>query len=165
MIKAHRESGLSRSATSERRSAATDQPTTLVIMPTYDHIESLRAAERRLQAAQLTSDVDVLGELIDDVARFTGPDGNVYSKQDDLRAHATGYQVLSRVEEEDLQVLATAHTGVTWFLGTLEGTVGGQPLVARMRYTRTWIHDDQSGWKIIAAHAMFLTDGATATGE
>ncbi|MGQ0837500.1 nuclear transport factor 2 family protein [Actinokineospora sp.] len=125
-------------------------------MPNHDHTESLRAAERRLQAAQLTSDVDALAELIDDAAWFTGPDGNLYSKQDDLDAHGTGHQVLSRVEEEELLVLATAHTGVTWFLGTLEGAVGGNPLVARMRYTRTWTHDDLSGWKIIAAHAMFL---------
>lgn len=77
-----------------------------------------------------------------------------------MRAHAGGHQVVSRVEEEDLRVLATAHAGVTWFLGTLEATIGGQPLSARMRYTRTWIDDDQSGWKIIAAHAMFLTNEA-----
>jgi Domain of unknown function (DUF4440) len=56
-------------------------------MPNDDHTESLRAAERRLQAAQLTSDVDALTELIDDTARFTGPDGNLYSKRDDLRVH------------------------------------------------------------------------------
>ena len=128
-------------------------------MPNDDHAESLRAAERRLQAAQLASDVDALTELIDDSALYTGPDGNLYSKQDDLRVHETGHQVLTRVEEEDLRVLATAHTGVTWFLGTLAGTVGGQPMTARMRYTRTWVHD-QAGWRIIAAHAMFLTDEA-----
>jgi len=133
-------------------------------MPNDDHTESLRAAERRLQAAQLTSDVDALTELIDDSARFTGPDGNLYSKRDDLRVHATGHQVLTRVEEEDLRVLATAHTGVTWFLGTLEGTIGGRPMVARMRYTRTWIHD-QTGWKIIAAHAMFLADELPDIGD
>ncbi|MEU5884991.1 nuclear transport factor 2 family protein [Spirillospora sp. NPDC047279] len=45
--------------------------------PNDDHIESLRAAERRLQAAQLASDVDALTELIDDQAWFTGPDGNL----------------------------------------------------------------------------------------
>lgn len=134
-------------------------------MSNDDHTESLRVAERRLQAAQLTSDIDALTELIDDSARFTGPDGNLYSQQDDLRAHESGHQVMSRVEEKDLRVLATAHTGVTWFLGTLEGTIGGQPLVARMRYTRTWIHDDQSGWKIIAAHAMFLTDQPLDTAD
>ncbi|HEX3789569.1 MAG TPA: nuclear transport factor 2 family protein [Pseudonocardiaceae bacterium] len=132
-------------------------------MSNDDHTESLRVAERRLQAAQLASDVAALTELIDDMARFTGPDGKLYSKQDDLRVHKTGQQVLTRVEEEDLQVLATAHTGVTWFLGTLAGTVGGQPLVARMRYTRTWVHHE-SGWRIIAAHAMFLTDEVNGDG-
>lgn len=127
-------------------------------MSNHDHTESLRSAERRLQAAQLASDVDALSELIDDAAWFTGPDGNLYSKQDDIGVHAAGQQVLNRVEEEDLRVLATANTGVTWFLGTLAGTVGGQPMTARMRYTRTWVRNDQTGWKIIAAHAMFLTE-------
>jgi hypothetical protein len=133
-------------------------------MSNIDHTESLRAAERRLQGAQLTSDIDALNELLDDSLRFTGPDGNLYSKQDDLRMHETGHQVLTRVEEEDLQVLATGHTGVTWFLGTVEGTLGGQHLVARMRYTRTWIHD-QAGWKIIAAHATVLTEDPFGKGD
>ena len=127
-------------------------------MPNDDRAESLRAAERRLQAAQLASDVDALTELIDDTAWFTGPDGNLYSKQDDLRGHETGHQVLTRVDEEDLKLVATEHTGVTWFLGTLAGTVGGRPMTARMRYTRTWVHG-QAGWKIIAAHAMFVPEG------
>jgi ketosteroid isomerase-like protein len=127
-------------------------------MPNDDHTDSLLEAERRLQAAQLASDVGALAELIADEARFTGPDGKLYSKQDDLRVHETGQQVLTRVEEEDLQVLALAHTGVTWFLGTLEGTVGGQPLVARMRYTRAWSHDRTAGWRIVAAHAAFVGD-------
>jgi ketosteroid isomerase-like protein len=121
--------------------------------------ESLRQAERRLQAAQLASDVDALDGLIDDTALFTGPDGSVLSKRDDLQAHASGYQVMSRVEEEDLRVLVTARTGVTLFLGTLEGTFGGERLAARMRYTRTWAHEDRTGWRIVAAHATFIADG------
>ncbi|WP_436792015.1 nuclear transport factor 2 family protein [Yinghuangia sp. YIM S10712] len=124
-----------------------------------DLSESLRDAERRLQAAQLASNVRELTELIDDAAWFTGPDGNIYTKQDDLDAHRTGHQVLSRVDEEELRVLATSDLGVTWFLGVLEGVVGGQPMVARMRYTRTWIRGESGDWKIIAAHAAFLADG------
>ena len=27
----------------------------------------------------------------------------------------------------------------------------GQPFAARMRYTRTWVHDPGHGWRIIAA--------------
>jgi hypothetical protein len=95
-------------------------------MTIADHAESLRHAEKRLQAAQLASDVDALDGLIEDTALFTGPDGSVLSKRDDLQAHASGYQVMSRVEEEDLRVLVTGRTGVTWFLGTLEGASQGR---------------------------------------
>jgi ketosteroid isomerase-like protein len=126
-------------------------------MPDDDLTESLRAAERRLQAAQLASDVGALTELLADTVRFTGPDGGVFSKQDDLSAHASGYQTLTSLVEEDLQVLADEHVGVTWFLGTLAGAVGGQPLRARMRYTRTWSRD-RAGWRIIAAHASAVPD-------
>ncbi|MFE9386108.1 nuclear transport factor 2 family protein [Streptomyces sp. NPDC007025] len=126
-------------------------------MPNDEHTESLRAAERRLQAAQLASDTDALAELIDDRGRFTGPDGNLHTKQDDLRAHASGRQVLTHLEEEELQVLATAHTGIIWFLGTLEGSFEGQSVRARLRYTRTWTRD-RTSWKIIAAHASLVAD-------
>jgi ketosteroid isomerase-like protein len=43
-------------------------------------------------------------------------------------------------------------TGVTFFTGTVGGTFDGQPMSARMRYTRTWVHDDDAGWRILAAH-------------
>ncbi|WP_069886236.1 nuclear transport factor 2 family protein [Streptomyces luteocolor] len=126
-------------------------------MPKEDDLtESLRTAERRLQAAQLASDVATLAELIDDAGRFTGPDGNLYSKQDDLRAHESGVQRLTRLVEEELHVLATGHTGITWLLGALEGSFGGRPLDARVRYTRTWVRDG-NGWKVVAAHATFVT--------
>ena len=52
-----------------------------------------------------------------------------------------------------MQALVVGSTGVTWFLGTLAGAVGGQPFMVRMRYTHTWVHDDQEGWRIDAAHA------------
>ncbi|WP_410873303.1 nuclear transport factor 2 family protein [Nocardia sp. A7] len=123
-----------------------------------DRAESLLAAERRLQAAQLTSDVEVLAELIDDSARFTGPDGVLLSKQDDLRAHETGHLVMGRVDEEDVEVLVTAHLGVTWFLGYLEATIGGEAIAARMRYTRTWTDEGESGWRVVAAHASVVAD-------
>ena len=113
--------------------------------------DSLRAAERRLQAAQLASDVDELDRLIDDRLVFTGPDGRLYGKADDLAVHRSGQQRMSRVEEEDLRVLVHGGTGVTWFLGSLAGTMAGEPFQARVRYTRTWVHDDH-GWRLLAAH-------------
>ena len=113
--------------------------------------DELRAAERRLQAAQLASDVDALDALIDERLVFTGPDGLLYGKQDDLRVHRSGEQRMTRVDEEDLRVLVVGSTGVTWFLGTLEGTTPDGPFTARVRYTRTWVHDG-GAWRLVAAH-------------
>ncbi|WP_181786007.1 nuclear transport factor 2 family protein [Streptomyces phytophilus] len=133
-------------------------------MTNDDATDSLRTAERRLQAAQLASDTGTLDELLDGAGRFTGPDGKLYTKDDDLRSHETGHQVLTSLKEEDLRVLATGDTGVTWFLGTLEGSVGGQPLRARLRYTRAW-HRGGAGWRIIAAHATFVGEESPGTGD
>jgi ketosteroid isomerase-like protein len=113
---------------------------------------ALRDAEHRLQAAQLASDVAELDALLDDRLVFTGPDGNLYSKADDLQVHRTGQQRMTRVEEERVAVLVEGRTGVSWFLGTLEGTIDDAPFTARVRYTRTWIHDDDHGWRLVAAH-------------
>jgi ketosteroid isomerase-like protein len=117
-------------------------------------MDELREAERRLQAAQLAGDIAVLDQLLDDRLIFTfGPDGKCYTKQDDLQLHRSRQQILTKVIEEDLTVLVEGRTGVTWFLGALEGTFAGVPFAARLRYTRTWIHDDDHGWRVVAAHA------------
>lgn len=113
---------------------------------------ALRDAERRLQAAQLASDVAELDALLDDRLVFTGPDGNLYSKADDLQVHRTGAQTMTKVQEEQVAVLVEGRTGVSWFLGALEGVIDGAPFTARVRYTRTWIHDDEHGWRLVAAH-------------
>jgi hypothetical protein len=115
-------------------------------------LEELREAERRLQRAQLTSDVEALERLLDDRLIFTGPDANHYSKQADLQVHRSGQQVLTKVSQEDLIALVVGRTGVTWFLGTLEGRLADVPFTARVRYTRTWIHDEEHGWRLVAAH-------------
>jgi hypothetical protein len=114
----------------------------------------LREAERQLQAARLAGEIATLDQLLDDRPVFTyGPDGQCYTKQDDLQVHRSRQQVLTRMLEEDVTVLVDGRTGVTWFLGALEGTIAGTPFAARLRYTRTWVHDDVHGWRAVAAHA------------
>lgn len=113
--------------------------------------DSLLAAERRLQAAQLAADVDVLDELIDDRLVFTGPGGRLYSKQDDLELQRSGGQRLTEVTEESAAALVDGNTGVTWFLGRLAGVFRGDAFAVRVRYTRVWIHT-AIGWRLLSAH-------------
>ena len=50
-------------------------------------------------------------------------------------------------------MLVAGGTGITWFLGSLRGSINGTAFEARMRYTRTWVLDAEHGWRVIAAHA------------
>ena len=59
-----------------------------------------------------------------------GIHGACYTKHDDLHLHRTRQQILTKVIEEDLTVLVEGRTGITWFLGTVEGTVAGTPFAA-----------------------------------
>jgi ketosteroid isomerase-like protein len=112
----------------------------------------LLSAERALHAAQLAGDVIALDRLLDDRLVAIGPDGARHTKDQDLAAYRSGSSVITDLVEDDVEVLVAGSTGVTFFTGTLAGTFGGHPMSARMRYTRTWVHDDDAGWRILAAH-------------
>ena len=112
----------------------------------------LLLAERALHAAQLAGDVAALDRLLDDRLLAIGPDGARHTKSDDLAAYRSGSSVITELVEEDLEVLVAGATGVTFLTATVAGTFGGEPMSARLRYTRTWVHDDQTGWRILAAH-------------
>jgi ketosteroid isomerase-like protein len=113
---------------------------------------ALVEAEQRLQKAQLAADADALERLLDDRLVFTGPDGVLYGKQDDLALQRSGQQTMTLVDEEELIVLVDGQTGVTWFLGRLAGVFKGEPFDVRVRYTRTWIRDGAGRWRLLAAH-------------
>jgi hypothetical protein len=114
-------------------------------------IDSLKAADRRLQAAQLAANVDTLAELIDDRLVFVGPDAQLHSKEDDLELHRSGNQRLTEVTEVELSAVVAGETGVTFFRGWLAGRFHGEEFTAHVRYTRTWIRTP-AGWRLLAAH-------------
>lgn len=119
-------------------------------------VDELAKAEQRLQAAQLAGDVEELDRLLDERLVFTGPPDNQChpdAKQPDLHNHRSRTLVLTKLLQEDLTVLVVGNTGVTCFLGTLEGSFAGTPFAGRMSYTRTWVHTNEHGWRILAAHA------------
>ncbi|WP_430787313.1 nuclear transport factor 2 family protein [Actinoplanes sp. G11-F43] len=111
--------------------------------------DELLAAEHRLQQAQRDGDVAALDALLDDALVAIGPDGTRFGKADDLDAYRTGGSVVESLVEEDLEVVVSGTTGATFALCTVRGTLGGEPLTARLRYARTWAYDNE--WRIVAA--------------
>ncbi|MEU7841191.1 nuclear transport factor 2 family protein [Micromonospora sp. NPDC049114] len=121
-------------------------------MPDSAREAELLDAERTLQAAQRAGDVAALDQLLVDQLIAIGPDGRQHGKAEDLAAHRDRTSIIEELVEEELDLLVVGRTGVTFFLGRVAGVFNGEPFAARLRYTRTWIHDDPHGWRILAAH-------------
>ncbi|MBM0231345.1 nuclear transport factor 2 family protein [Micromonospora sp. STR1_7] len=121
-------------------------------MPDSEREAELLDAERTLQAAQRAGDVAALDQLLVDQLIAIGPDGQTHTKQDDLDAHRDRTSSIEELVEEELDLLVVGSTGVTFFLGRVAGVFDGAPIAARLRYTRTWVHDDSHGWRVLAAH-------------
>ncbi|MFC4017734.1 nuclear transport factor 2 family protein [Micromonospora sp. GCM10011542] len=121
-------------------------------MPDSEREAELFEAERSLQTAQRAGDVAALDQLMIDHLIAIGPDGRKHTKQADLAAHRDRTSVVEELVEEELDLIVDGTTGVTFFLGRVTGRFGGEPYAARLRYTRTWIRDDEHGWRVLAAH-------------
>jgi ketosteroid isomerase-like protein len=113
----------------------------------------IEALEDALRAAQLASDVAALDALIADELLFTGPDGALATKAQDLAAHRDGVIRFTAHEPEDLRVRRVgADVAVVALLTRLAVVVAGTPVEGRYRYTRVWAREGGIPWRIVAGH-------------
>jgi ribosomal protein S18 acetylase RimI-like enzyme/ketosteroid isomerase-like protein len=116
-----------------------------------DEHDELRERELELRRAQLASDVAALDRLLDDSLVFTGPDGKIYGKADDLELHRTGAIRIHRLEPSDERIQRFGNVAVVSVRMDMAGTFGGTPFDGPARYTRVWcVRPD--GWRIVAGH-------------
>ena len=112
---------------------------------------SLRACEEALRKAQLAGDVRELDRLLDDALVFTGPNGAVYSKLDDLDAHRRGLIRITRLEPSEERIQRFGEIAVVIVRMQMSGTFEGQAFAGPFRYTRVW-RADGDAWRIVAGH-------------
>jgi hypothetical protein len=113
--------------------------------------DALRAAEDALRRAQLTGDVAALDRLVDAALVFTGPDGAVYGKADDLDAHRQGWIRITRLEPSDERIQRFGSLAVVSVRMEMAGTFKGAAFGGPFRYTRVW-REGRDGWRIVAGH-------------
>jgi len=108
------------------------------------------ALEARIRAAQLDADVNALDELIADELLFTGPDGTVGTKAQDLAAHASGVVRFRAHEPEELRVRRVgADVAVTALRARLAVEVAGALVRGTFRYTRVWAREHGGEWRVV----------------
>lgn len=118
-------------------------------------------AELALRRAQLAGDVAVLDRLVDDALVFTGPDGAVYGKADDLDAHRAGWVRIVRLVPSEERVQRFGDVAVVSVRMEMAGTFRGAAFAGSFRYTRVWCRRAE-GWRVVAGHVSAVATAGEA---
>jgi ketosteroid isomerase-like protein len=116
---------------------------------------TVRSAEIALRRAQLASDVRALDVLIDEDLVFTGPDGAIYGKRDDLSAHRDGIIRITQLDPSDEHFQDLGDVVVISVRMEMRGTFGGAEFAGPFRYTRVW-RKAGGAWRVIAGHVSAI---------
>jgi ketosteroid isomerase-like protein len=124
--------------------------------------EEIAALEAELRAAQLAADVSALDRLIADRLLFTGPDGRLGTKAQDLEAHTSGVVRFRSHEPEELRVRRVGKNVAIAALRTrLAVEVAGTITRATYRYTRIWAREKGGPWRVVGGHVSEVPSHAT----
>jgi hypothetical protein len=132
-----------------------------LVGPADDEIVALEAAIRR---AQLEADAAALEALIGEQLLFTGPDGELGTKAQDLEAHRTGVVRFRAHEPEELRIRRVgANVAVTALRARLTVEVAGASVQGTFRYTRVWAREDGEPWRVVGGHVSQVAPPHRAT--
>ena len=113
----------------------------------------IAALERELRTAQLAADVSALDRLIADKLLFTGPDGRLGTKAQDLEAHASGVVRFRSHEPEELRVCRVGkNVAIAALRARLAVEVAGMITRGTYRYTRVWAREKGGPWRVVGGH-------------
>jgi ketosteroid isomerase-like protein len=110
------------------------------------------ALEGAIRAAQLGADVAALDRLISEDLLFTGPDGSVGTKAQDLAAHGSRLVRFRAHEPRELRIRRVgADIAITSLLAQLGVEVAGTLMEGTYRYTRVWAREN-GRWQVVGGH-------------
>lgn len=117
-----------------------------------DDVTVIRQSEEALRTAMLANDVDVLNDLLDDELVFTGPDGRVLTKTDDLSVHRDRLLRLNQLDLYETQIHRVGELIAVTTKAKLAGQFGSMPVGGAFAYTRLW-RQSGANWRIVVGHA------------
>lgn len=127
------------------------------IVATHDNTgRTIDQAEDALLDAMRASDVVALEHLIADDLRFTGPDGVALSKEDDLRAHATGATRFERISETRRHSVESDGVGTTETTAFVSLRHGDGHAEVDLVWRREWRITD-GRWQVVAGEVRVLS--------
>jgi ketosteroid isomerase-like protein len=119
-------------------------------------IQDIENLEADLAQAMLGNDIAMLDRLLSDDLIFSGPDGVMINKAQDLALHQSGDIIFTTYEIGELRVqfydpISIAHVKVK-----LAGNFKGSDFAGDFRYLRIYLKQDEQ-WKIIGGQVTAIT--------
>ena len=115
--------------------------------------QGIVSLEARLRAAQLTADITVLDTLISDDLLFSGPDGQLGTKAQDLEAYRSGMVKFLEHAPQELRIRrVSADVAITSLRAHLTVDVAGNIARGMYRYTRVWAREHDKLWRVVGGH-------------
>jgi len=112
----------------------------------------IRELEERVKQADVITDPDLLDELLVDGFTFTSQDGNIYTKEQVLRAHQpAGVRKLKSFETSDLRIRAFENAAVV----SVRAELATESMRLTLLFTRFWLRIDDR-WRIVGGSALEL---------
>ena len=113
--------------------------------------------ETRMRAAQLSGDVETLEGLIADDLLFTGPDGRLATKSEDLEAHRSGAVRFLSHEPEELRIRrVNRDVAIAALRARLVVAIGENVVRGTFRYTRIWERGPLGSFRVVGGHVSAL---------
>ncbi|WP_199549423.1 nuclear transport factor 2 family protein [Streptomyces sp. N35] len=110
----------------------------------------LLAAERRLRHAVRAGDLAGLRSLFHPQLVSVRPDGRCHGAEHEATALGTGRLDVEVIEPEETVATVVGATGVTRTVLFARGHCDDVPFEARVLCTRTWVHEEATGWQVLA---------------
>jgi hypothetical protein len=117
------------------------------------HIEKLEA---ELAQAMLQNDIAMLDRLLSDDLVFSGPDGVIVTKAQDLALHQSGDIIFTTYEIAELLIQSCNPIEIAHVKVKLAGNFKGKAFSGNFRYLRIYLKQNEQ-WKIIGGQVTAIT--------
>lgn len=108
--------------------------------------------EADIRRAQLAADVAALDRLISEDLLFTGPDGKLGTKAQDLASHRSGAVRIREHEPLELRIRRVdSNVAIVALCARMAVEVNGSMVRGTFRYTRVWACEDGI-WRVAGGH-------------
>jgi ketosteroid isomerase-like protein len=115
------------------------------------------ALEALIRNAQLNADLTALENLIADDLLFTGPNGQLGTKAQDIEAYRSGIVQFKEHIPEELRIRRVGtDLAITSLRAQLAVDVAGNLSRGTYRYTRIWAREGGKAWRVVGGHVSLV---------